>query len=132
MSENGGIDVGLAKQASPKEEIKNNRRKDENTLKYLGGIIPLSIKFYRRNMTVYKVKELMDTTDNPKVYSKARKRYLEGRGISCAFCRYHRNENWKRQNFQRSWKRTSKRKHQYQLKNRRDNGKQRNEGITGS
>lgn len=55
--------------------------------------------------------EIMQATDNSQVYKKARKRYLEGRGISCAFCPYHRNENWERQNNQRNWKKLRKTKY---------------------
>lgn len=55
---------------------------------------------------------IMQSTDNSKVYKRARKLYLEGRGISCTFCKYHRGENTKHK-YQRSWKKTSKRKKQY-------------------
>ena len=51
--------------------------------------------------------ETMQTTDSPQIYSKARKRYLEGRGISCAFCPYHRYENQDHK-YQKSWKKFRK------------------------
>lgn len=57
-------------------------------------------------MTVYKAFQLMQTTDSPQIYKKARKRYLEGRGISCTFCPYHRSENLER--LQRNWKKFRK------------------------
>ncbi len=58
------------------------------------------------------MKLLMETTDNSSIYKKARKRYLEGRGISCVFCGYHKGENT-RHKYQRTWKKTSKRKRQF-------------------
>jgi hypothetical protein len=52
-------------------------------------------------------KEEMDITDNPIVYKRARKRYLEGVGlINCCFCHYHRGENASRK--QKSWKKLRK------------------------
>lgn len=63
-------------------------------------------------MTFRKPKPIMDSTDDSKLYKRARKYYLEGRGISCSFCRYHKGENLDH-NLQRSWKRISKRKRQF-------------------
>lgn len=56
--------------------------------------------------------EEMISTENSGIYKKARKRYLEGRGISCVICGYHSGEN-SRHKYQRTWKKTSKRRHQY-------------------
>jgi hypothetical protein len=57
--------------------------------------------------------EEMETTDNPRVYARARKGYLANSigVINCSFCRYHHNENGHR--MQRSWKRATKRRKQY-------------------
>jgi hypothetical protein len=52
---------------------------------------------------------IMQATDSPQIYKKARKRYLENRGISCAFCPYHRKENQDHK-YQRSWKKYRKTK----------------------
>jgi hypothetical protein len=49
-----------------------------------------------------KPKFKMDTTDNPSVYRKARKLYLQGRGLRCDFCGYHSGENAGRR--QKNWK----------------------------
>lgn len=54
--------------------------------------------------------EIMQSTDNPQIYKKARKRYLEGRGISCAFCKYHLGENQDHK-YQKSWKKFRKTKY---------------------
>lgn len=40
-------------------------------------------------------KEVMDTTSNDSVYRKARKRWLETKGLCCSYCQYHRGENRK-------------------------------------
>lgn len=61
-------------------------------------------------MTTFK--EEMDNTSNPTVYKKARKRELENSGeIDCSYCPYHQKENITHK-YQRSWKRSTKRKHQ--------------------
>jgi hypothetical protein len=62
---------------------------------------------------LHRVFDLMEYTDSPQIYKKARKRYLQGRGISCAFCPYHRYENSDYKH-QRSWKKFRKTK--YKLK----------------
>jgi len=54
----------------------------------------------------------MQTTENSRIYKRARKKYLEGRGINCSFCPYHRWENWKHK-LQRSWKKFRKTKYKY-------------------
>ncbi len=54
----------------------------------------------------------MISTENSGIYKKTRKRYLEGRGISCVLCKYHSGENVKHK-YQRSWKKSSKRRHQH-------------------
>jgi len=42
-----------------------------------------------------KVKKIVETTTNRKVFNRAYKSYLEHRknGIHCTYCRYHRGEN---------------------------------------
>lgn len=57
--------------------------------------------------------EEMETTDNPRVYSRARKGYLASSigAVSCGYCRYHRGENMSRP--QKNWKRVTKRRKQY-------------------
>ena len=53
-------------------------------------------------------KEAMDTTQSSKQYKIAHKYYLDGRGIKCSFCPYHRGENGHK--LQRSWKKVRKTK----------------------
>ena len=57
--------------------------------------------------------EEMETTDNPRVYARARKGYLANSVglIRCSFCAYHQNENASKS--QKSWKRQTKRRRQY-------------------
>ena len=40
-----------------------------------------------------KVKKIVDTTTNRRVYNRALKMYRENRVIHCSFCKYHRGEN---------------------------------------
>lgn len=61
---------------------------------------------------MHKAKAVMDSTDNFGIYKKARKCYLEGRGISCSFCRYHKGENTDHK-YQRSWKKRGRIRKQY-------------------
>ncbi len=52
----------------------------------------------------------MENTDNPRVYNRARKRYLENEGlISCSLCPYHKWENAHK--LQKNWKRYRKTKY---------------------
>ena len=54
-------------------------------------------------------KYMMDTTNNRKVYSIARKHCLESeRKISCSICPYHEKENASKK--QKSWKKVRKNK----------------------
>ena len=49
----------------------------------------------------------MDNTDNPTIYNRVRKKYLELKGnIRCSFCRYHKGENSSKR--QKSWKKRRK------------------------
>lgn len=53
----------------------------------------------------------MNTTDNPRVYNRARKRYLDGIGaIDCSYCPYHRWENATHK-YQKNWKKFRKTKY---------------------
>lgn len=59
-------------------------------------------------------KELHETS-NSSVYKKARKLFLENNcSINCAYCPYHRRENFIRHNDHRTWKKY--RKTQYKMK----------------
>ena len=63
-----------------------------------------------------KYKKILDTTNNSRVYKIALKHYREITGdISCAYCPYHRNENYTRYSdyIKRNWK--SYRKTQYKI-----------------
>lgn len=46
-----------------------------------------------------KAKKISDETTNRGEFNRAYKRYLEGREISCSYCRYHRGENGKGRNY---------------------------------
>ena len=54
-----------------------------------------------------KYKQQMESTDSNYVYKRSRKRYLDGRGISCVYCDYHQGENLDHK-YQRSWKKFRK------------------------
>ena len=57
-----------------------------------------------------KIKEILDTTTNSRVYKMALKWHRENKGlIHCAICPYHDNENYVRHGKDnRNWKRYRK------------------------
>ncbi len=58
-----------------------------------------------------KSKSEMDSTDNRKIYNRARKAYLASKGmIRCVFCPYHAKENAERK-LQKNWKKFRKTKY---------------------
>ena len=60
---------------------------------------------------MHKPKSVMDTTDDKRIYNRARKAYLERIGkISCVLCPYHDKENQDHK-LQKSWKKNRKAKY---------------------
>ena len=67
-------------------------------------------------------KEKLDKESNSYVFNKAYKMYLEGRGINCAFCKYHYSENEERK-ASRSWKLKTKKRRQWMKNSKGDNAR---------
>lgn len=59
-----------------------------------------------------KLKEIIETTDNSRIYKIALKMYREKQWkINCSFCPYHRYDNLRWNMYRRNWKQY--RKNQY-------------------
>ena len=57
-------------------------------------------------------KEILDKESNSYAFNRGYKLYLEGRGICCSYCRYHRGENEERKAY-KSWKLKTKKRKQW-------------------